>query len=176
MTLLTPPIFRNAKLPMLAFLIVLMAVFSAQCQAAMPNPFLDPLFSDNMVLQRNSPIPVWGWTDPGVTVTVTLAGKKASSTAGPDGRWQATLPSMPAGGPYTVAIAGPQQEILHNVLIGDVWICSGQSNMQFGVENLLNPDQVIAKANNPKLRLFTVGMNAALEPQTALSGSWLVCT
>jgi sialate O-acetylesterase len=83
---------------------------------------------------------------------------------------------MKAGGPYTITISGPQQVILHNVLIGDVWICSGQSNMQFGVENLLNPSQVIAKADNPKLRLFTVGMNAAFEPQTNLGGSWLVCT
>ncbi|HEX5324689.1 MAG TPA: sialate O-acetylesterase [Capsulimonadaceae bacterium] len=176
MTDLLPQAARGTKAVFLALLAISLALVSAQSRAAQNNPFLSPLFSDNMVLQRNQPVPIWGWTDPGQIVTVTLAGHKATATAGSDGRWQATLPAMKAGGPYTVSLSGPQKVTLHNVLIGDVWICSGQSNMQFGVGNLLNPDQVIAKADNPKLRLYTVGMNAALEPQATASGSWLVCT
>lgn len=128
-----------------------------------------------MVLQRGRPIPVWGWTTPGAKVSVAIGGKMAQGVAGADGRWQATLPAMKAGGPYTLTIAGPQQAILNNVMLGDVWICSGQSNMQFGVGNLLDPDKVIAQADNPNLRLFTVGMNAQLSPTQDVAGSWLVC-
>src|SRR5579883_3436216 len=168
----------NSRLGYLSLLLILVAtlIVQAPSHAAQANPFLSPLFSDNMVLQRDQPIPIWGWADPGQTVTVKLARYTATATAGGDGRWQATLPPMKAGGPYDVDLSAPEKVTLHNVLLGDDWICSGQSNMQFGVGNLLNPDQVIARADNPKLRLFTVGMNAALEPQSNLSGSWLVCT
>lgn len=167
------------RLLAVAALLATLAAFSplpANAAAATNMPFLSPLFTDNMVLQRDRPDPVWGWTTPGATVQVSMNGKNASAVAGSDGRWQATLPSMKAGGPYTLTISGPQQVTLQNVLLGDVWICSGQSNMQFGVGNLLDPDKVISQADNPNLRIYTVAADAALAPTQNLGGNWMVCT
>src|SRR5579884_1632636 len=139
-------------------------------------PFVSPLFTDNMVLQRSRHDPIWGWAAPGTKVTVSLAGKSASATAGAGGKWVASLPALKAGGPYDLSIDGPQHVVLHNVMAGDVWICSGQSNMQFGVGNLLNPDQVIDQANDPDLRLYTVAMKPAAAPVATADGRWLPCT
>ena len=144
----------------------------------MDHPFLNPLFTDNMVLQRGQSDPVWGWTTPGANVTVTVAGKSATATAGADGAWTAKLPALPTGGPYTLTVTGPQTVTLNNILVGDVWVCSGQSNMEFGVGVLLNPDQEIAAANYPQIRLYKVNKKVALEPQVTTSGAsaWEVCT
>ena len=140
------------------------------------QPFLNPLFADNMVLQRGQSDPVWGWTTPGAAVTVRVAGKSAQAVAGADGEWTAKLPPLPAGGPYTLTVSGPQTVTLNNVLVGDVWVCSGQSNMEFGIGNLINADQEIAAANYPQIRLFLVPRKAAVVPQATPSGSWAVCT
>ena len=141
-----------------------------------PKPFLNPLFTDNMVLQRGMADPVCGWTTPGQTVTVRLNGKTATATAGPDGEWTAKIGPFAAGGPYTLTVAGPQTVTLQNVMVGDVWLCSGQSNMEFGVGNLLQPEQTIAAANDPNIRLYTVNKIAALTPQASTSGQWQPCS
>ena len=149
----------------------------AQIAAAPEHPFLAPLFTDNMVLQRGQSDPVWGWTTPGATVAVSIAGKSASAVAGADGKWTAKLPSLPVGGPYTLRIAGPQTVLCANVLVGDVWICSGQSNMEFGVGNVDNADQETAAANYPQIRLFMVQHNIQLTPQDLAPVSpWAVCS
>ena len=97
-------------------------------QAAAPLPFVSPIFGDNMVLQRGKPNAIWGWSQPGDSVRVAIGEKSATTTAGADGKWQARIQPPPAGGPYTVKITGGQQTVeLHAVLVGDVWICSGQS-------------------------------------------------
>jgi sialate O-acetylesterase len=151
--------------------------------SATGKPFLSPLFSNNMVLQRGLPLHVWGWTDPGQTVTVQLAHESATATADSAGKWTAQLPPMTAGGPYTLAVSGPQSRTLTNVLIGDVWICSGQSNMQMGIGNVKNAEQEISEADYPQIRLFTVDDTIAYTPNTSvstndgdLSGQWSVCT
>ena len=148
-----------------------------QAQAPAAHPFLHPLFSDNMVLQREQSDPVWGWTTPGATCTVTVAGKTAKAVAGADGRWTAKLPPLPVGGPYTLTVKGPETVRRTNVLVGDVWICSGQSNMEFGVGNGVNAQEEIAAAKYPNIRLFTVQHNIKADPQDlAPAAPWAPCT
>jgi sialate O-acetylesterase len=176
------------KLSLSALLMSLAVLATTSLAGADPigstdHPFLSLLFADNMVLQRARPIPVFGWTSPGANVTVRLKGATAKATAGTDGHWQAELPAMRAGGPYELVVSGPQTVTLKNVLIGDVWICSGQSNMEFGIGNANDAAQEIAAANDPQIRLFTVRKVIATEPQPSLAGpfpdlmgQWSVCT
>jgi hypothetical protein len=96
--------------------------------AAAAPPFVHPLFADNLVVQRNRRIPVWGWAEPGQKVTVRLHNKKATVRTDARGKWLARLGSFKAGGPFVLTISGPQTVTLTNVLVGDVWICSGQSD------------------------------------------------
>ena len=139
-------------------------------------PFLSPMFSDNMVLQRDRPIMVWGWAPTGTAVTVEMDGHSAATKADNSGKWTIKLPALPAGGPHTLAIRGPQTVTLNNVLMGDVWVCSGQSNMEMGIGNVNNAAQEIANANYPQIRLFTVTKDVAIEPRAVPVGKWDVCT
>ncbi|HWT03770.1 MAG TPA: sialate O-acetylesterase [Pyrinomonadaceae bacterium] len=162
-------------------LFLLMAFFGgvepARAQeSSAARPFLHPLFGDDMVLQRNVKFPVWGWTTPGASVTVQLRGQKAAATADADGKWLARLGPFEAGGPYTLTISGPQSVTLNNVLVGDVWLCSGQSNMEMGVTQVDNPKEEAARANYPRLRLFTVPKTIAATPQSTVQARWLVTT
>lgn len=163
--------------------VCLLAPGRAQIATDVSHPFLSAMFGDSMVLQRGRSLPFWGWTTPGQTVTVAAAGKTARANADQSGYWKATLPALPVGGPIQVTVQGPQSVTLHNVLVGDVWVCSGQSNMEFGIGNAINAEQEIAAADYPQIRLFTVQKKIALKPQTALGrdpaqlmGLWSVCT
>jgi sialate O-acetylesterase len=143
-----------------------------------------PLFGDHMVLQQGMQVPVWGTASPGEQVTVTLGGQSARTVAGPDGRWIAKLPVQKAGDtPVEMTISGNNSITLKDVLIGEVWIGSGQSNMAFTVSKakasyagLVNEAEEIAAANYPKVRMFTVKTAKTYEPQTTLAGEWQVCT
>lgn len=139
---------------------------------AAAKPFVHPLFTDHMVIQRDVPVPVWGWAAPGQEVTVALAGKRATARAGADGKWLAKLEPIAAGGPHTLEVAGPERVVLADVLAGDIWICSGQSNMQWPVAGSQNAAQEIAAADLPAIRLFTVPMRAAMEPEPLVAGAW----
>ncbi len=142
--------------------------------APKPLPLVSPIFGDNMVLQRGKPDAIWGWSDPGDTIKVEIADKTASAVTGSDHRWQVKIDPPPAGGPYTVKITGHQTAELHNVMVGDVWLCGGQSNMQFALRQAKNgPDEVKA-ANYPEIRFFTVGGGAAYHPLDVPRGSWRV--
>jgi sialate O-acetylesterase len=160
----------------LAVLLLLLAVGMASAQEAAPKPFVHPLFTDNMVLQRDIACPVWGWAAPGETVKVTVAGKSAEATADAAGKWLVKVGPFPAGGPHDVAIAGPQTVTLRNVLFGDVWICSGQSNMQWGMRGVDNSTEEIAAADHPQIRLYTVPNVVGFQPQELAQGSWQVCS
>ena len=154
-------------------------LLSQTAQAA--KPFLHPLFQSDMVLQRDMPAPIWGWTEAGKEVKVSINGKTTTATAGPDGKWLAKLDAMPAGGPFELTVSGPEEVKLDNVLVGDVWICSGQSNMEFGIGNGKDAKEEIAKADYPQIRLFTVPKDVAYEPQSGFmkkgeEAKWLVCT
>ncbi|MGQ9523423.1 MAG: sialate O-acetylesterase [Armatimonadota bacterium] len=134
------------------------------------------LFSDNMVLQRGLPLKVRGWADPGERVVVELNGQKASARAGADGRWTVRLKPMDAGGPYTMTIAGKNTLSFGNVVVGEVWVCSGQSNMEWPVAASNNAQREVASADYPMIRLFTVPHKVATVPQEDTAGKWEICS
>lgn len=142
-----------------------------------PNlPFLSPVFGDHMVLQRDKVNTFWGWANPGDKVTVQISGSAVSGVAAEDGKWTVKVKPPKVGGPYTVKVSGPQSVELKDVLVGDVWVCSGQSNMEMGVGMARDPQKEIAAANYPNIRLFTVPKSPALTPRTHVTGQWLTCS
>lgn len=145
-------------------LTVLLAAFPLRA-ADRAKPFLHPLFADHMVLQRDVAAPVWGWTEPGAIVTVRMNGRAFLATADFSGKWVAHVGPFKAGGPYTVHISGPQEVTLTDVLVGDVWLCSGQSNMEMGIANATNAAAEIQNANHPEIRLFSVPKVIRNHPQ-----------
>jgi sialate O-acetylesterase len=129
------------------------------------------LFSDSVVLQEGRPVPVWGAANDGEKVTVTFQNQTVTTTA-KDGRWILYLKPLKAGGPFVMTIAGDNTITLTNVLIGEVWLCSGQSNMEMPLAATTNASEAIAAARDPQLRFFTVPFGASNEPKTQISGSW----
>src|SRR5512146_3257941 len=115
----------------------LLFVFAVLCLGpvvrAADRPLLHPLFASDMVLQRDVEDPIWGWTEPGKQVTVSINGKTATASADQSGKWLAKIGPFQAGGPYELTVSGPQQIKLTNVMVGDGWIGSGQSNMEMGI-------------------------------------------
>ncbi len=168
--------------PALRAWVVVAGLMAAQAVAAWgqgveAKPFLHPLFTDNMVVQRGQPVPIWGWAEPGEKVTVQMHGQAASAVADAHGKWMARLGPFTAGGPFTLTIVGPQTVMLTNVLVGDVWLCSGQSNMEMGIGNVAHAAEEIANANYPQLRLFTVAKRIATAPvELVATTRWDVCT
>ncbi len=139
----------------------------------------NPLFADHAVLQRDRPIPVWGQAEPGDAVTVTMRSASSSATADASGHWSAMLPALPAGGPYTLtAHAESGEQTANDVLIGDVYLCAGQSNMVLEVHRTLNARAEIADAHNDTIRMLTIPNAAALSPQSlfAKPAPWLMTT
>lgn len=133
---------------------------------------LPAVFSDNMVLQRNAPVRIWGHAAPGEAITVRLSDGRATATAGPDGNWLATLKPQGAGGPYVLRVVGRNTLTLNNVQCGDVWLCGGQSNMEFSLKRALTGPQAIAASADPGLRLFKVGLARQDTPADDVKGSW----
>ena len=148
------------------------AASTASVPTAGSLPFLSPIFGDNMVLQRGKPATIWGWSEPGDKVQVEIGESKVSGVAGPDRRWQITIQLPPAGGPYTVKIAGSQSVELHNVMVGDVWLCGGQSNMGLPLRFTLNGADEAKAANYPDIRFFTVAGHPAYRPTDVVQGKW----
>ncbi len=136
------------------------------------------IFGDHMVLQQGTKLPVWGTAAAGEKVTVTVGTETGSATAGADGKWRVTLAPLPAGtAPVTMTVAGKNTLTFSDVLVGDVWICSGQSNMQFALGGEDNATAALAAANQPLIRLFTVPDKTALTPNADIPGAkWEVCT
>ena len=150
-------------------LLATLAAVSAQADVKLPV-----IFSDRMVLQRDQKVPVWGWADEGEKVTVEFAGQKAETTA-KDGKWSVALTPLKAsatGAKFTVS--GKNKVEFSDVVVGEVWFCSGQSNMEWSVAASKNAKEEIAAANNPRIRHFKVPHVTATEPQTEVktSGGW----
>jgi len=143
---------------------------------------LPKILSDHMVLQRSRPIHLWGWADPGEQVTATLRSGKATTKADGLGHWSLYLPPEQAGGPYQITIAGTNTIVLSDVMIGDVWFASGQSNMQLplmgfpGSAVVANGEEEIRNATQPELRLLHFPDKATPYPQQDQSASWTLCT
>jgi len=196
-------LFTLWRAPLIAALLALMVAGPVQRSEAQDaaKPFLHPLFTDHMVFQRGIKAPVWGWATPGSTVTVEMDHKVAAATVGTDGKWMVHLGPFNAGGPYTLTVnqvadnpqkrqtvgfsidrntarpfGFPQKAVVQDVLIGDVWICSGQSNMEMGIANVYNAQDEIAKATDSNIRLFSVPKKVAGEPQALVDSHWDVCT
>jgi sialate O-acetylesterase len=137
---------------------------------------LAAVFGDHMVLQRGRPLPIWGWAEPGEAVRVALGGRHRETTADAAGRWQVILPPASAGGPISLTVRGTNRIECTDVLVGEVWLASGQSNMRLPVRSAMNAAAEVAAADHPQLRLFTVQRRIALSPQADVKGSWEVCT
>ncbi len=138
---------------------------------------LPAVFTDNAVLQRDIPVPVWGWADQGEQVTVKIGDQSKTTT--PDaktGKWIVKLDPMPIDGPHTLTVSGKNTITLKNVLVGEVWICSGQSNMQMSVGGVRGAKEEIAAANYPKIRLISVPTRGSAAPQDDFNGRWVECS
>ncbi|QDU88591.1 hypothetical protein Pla175_19710 [Pirellulimonas nuda] len=153
----------------------LAALVLANVASAEPSLWLSDLFSDHAVLQRDQPIRVWGRCQPGGKVELSLADEKATATADESGKWQAELAARPAGGPYTLKVASGDEEVVaQDVLIGDVWVCSGQSNMQWRLDQSRDAELAIAAADEPMLRLMRIDTIGSQDPTEQIDTQWRV--
>jgi sialate O-acetylesterase len=164
----------SARVRLANSLVLLAALCLASPVAA--NVRLPAIFTSHMVLQRDMPVPVWGWADAGEQVTVTVAGQKLTAMPGEGGKWTVKLAPLTTGGPITMTVSGKNTIALEDVLVGEVWLCSGQSNMQMTVKNSNDSDKEIAAANFPQIRLVTVPSRGTQEPQTDFQGKWSECS
>ena len=146
---------------------------------AFANITLPNVLSDNMVLQRNSEVTIWGWANPQEEVVIAPSWNnqtykiKASNQA----KWEINIPTPKEGGPFFISIKGYNEIVLKNILIGEVWICSGQSNMEMNASwGIENGDEAVKNATNPNIRFFTVPKLTATTPQNNLFGTWTECT
>ncbi|VAX24387.1 Sialic acid-specific 9-O-acetylesterase, partial [hydrothermal vent metagenome] len=165
-----------------AFIVILLFQLSG-CQRSYPpakDITLVPLFTDNMVLQQKQDIPIWGKAEPGGEVLVTLNKQEKKGIVDDEGNWKVSLAPVPAGGPYELVISGEKTHRIKNVMVGEVWVCSGQSNMEmplagWGIIN--NYKKEIANANYPNIRLLVVEKKAANTPQEKFnSDGWKECS
>lgn len=150
---------------------------------ALADPKPANLFSDHMVLQSGMSVPIWGTAEPAEKITVTLNGQSKSVVTSPDGKWIIRLANLAPGGAFEMSIAGNSVLKIKDVLVGEVWLASGQSNMVFTVSKAKNPwagmldeDKVIAAADYPQVRMFTGRETKSYTPQTDIAGQWLVCS
>ena len=158
----------------LVLIMIFGAIISAKCNISLPE-----IFGDNMVLQRNSEVIFWGWGKTGekVTIKADWMDKELSVTAGVQGSWKLAISTPRAGGPYNIHISGYNEIVFKNVLVGEVWLCSGQSNMEWSAQSGIdNAAEEIRNADFPEIRLFTVCTSTASSPQQHLAGQWLPCT
>lgn len=154
-----------------------MAVSAAMAGgAARADVKLASLFQDHMVLQRGQAVPVWGKADPGEEITVTIAEQSKRAVADDKGAWKVTLDDMKAGGPWVFEVKGKNAIKLQDVMVGEVWVCSGQSNMEFQTVQAQDGTGEVARADFPQIRLFHVPRRGAAEEQTETGGQWVACS
>ncbi|MBI1353668.1 MAG: sialate O-acetylesterase [Acidobacteria bacterium] len=154
----------------LGFLLLLLPALAA-ADVRLPS-----LIGDHMLVQRDQPIRLWGWAEPGEQVSAAMAGHSSQAVTGPDGRWRVDLMPLPAGGPHKLEIQGKNKITVDDVLVGEVWVGSGQSNMGFQVRNAIHADKEIASATDGQIRLFQVKLETAFTPKDDVTGEWMVCS
>jgi len=165
---------RHVTVPMLALAFALLFAPVATAEVRLPS-----VISDNMVLQQGMAVPVWGWADAGEKVAVSFAGKGAETTANEEGEWMVRLgPFAASSEPRELVVAGSggTRLTVRNVLVGEVWIGSGQSNMEFPLEPTINGEEFIRNANYPEVRLFYVPRRTAVAPLEDIEASWKPCS
>ncbi len=162
---------------MLRQMTIAVLILTGLAAAASADVKLAGVFGDHMVLQRGVAVPVWGWADPGEAVTVTLGGQTKTATAAECGKWSVRFDALRAGDPLELQAKGKNNTVaFSDVLVGEVWLCSGQSNMEMSVGGVANKDAEIAAANHPQIRMYFIDHVPAKEPQARRNGRWAVCS
>lgn len=144
--------------------------------AARADVKLPRVFSDHMVLQQKAEVAIWGTADPGEEIAIALGEAKSTAKAGADGKWTAKLATPAAGGPFELLVKGKNEIKVSDVLVGEVWVASGQSNMEWTVAISANPQQESAEANYPQIRMLNVAKAVAEQPASDIQGAWAVCS
>ena len=165
---------QDLKIPRLLLWVALVLTPSAQALAAPTR--LPAVISDGMVLQRDARVPIWGWAEARATVTVRFASQEKRATADESGKWRVDLDPLPASAkPTTLTIDSAETVTVTDVLVGDVWLCSGQSNMQMGLAKSADGEAAVAAANYPSIRLFNVA-NHIRPAGEDVTGKWAACS
>jgi len=179
------PVFHPLRRNPISLLICLFAgLLGLSIGVARAEVRLPHVFGSHMVLQREMPIVIWGWAEPGESVKVQLGDATQSAQANDRGEWKVTLPAMKAGGPLTLTVSGSSTVTLDDVMIGEVWLCSGQSNMEWTLAKTAtrpfagttNWEQEVAAANHPQIREFKAAWTLREDPQPEIDGAWTPCT
>ena len=156
------------------YMLALGLLTASMSMAAVRMPHV---FGDHMVLQRRKPLPVWGWASPGERITIALNGQTKTVKTAKDGTWRVRLDPMEAGGPYQLTVAGKSNTVtFSDVLLGEVWVCSGQSNMEWPLAASANGKEEVRQANHPTIRQLLVKKDLSLTPKDDIAGEWAVCS
>lgn len=151
------------------------ALLAGSCGQGRADVSLSSVISDNMVLQQQMPVRIFGKADAGEKVTVAIQSQTQSATAGSDGKWAVMLKPLKAGGPFTLKVTGKNTLALKNILVGEVWVCSGQSNMEFALRNAFEGDKAIANSANSNIRIFLVTKARSDRPLENVKAKWQEC-
>ncbi|MCA9449906.1 MAG: sialate O-acetylesterase, partial [Candidatus Omnitrophica bacterium] len=159
-----------------AFLILAFTAILAM--PAMAEVSLPSIIGSNMVLQRSSEVPIWGWANPGEEVKVEFLGQSPTAKADDNGRWMVHIDTSKTEdfGPHTMTVSSSNSIELGNILLGEVWLCSGQSNMEWPVNRVDNAEGEILAADYPSIRLFSADHVIASAPQSDVTGEWVECS
>lgn len=156
---------------LLPFFVLVLAV-TARAEVSLPA-----IFKDHMVLQRERPVPVWGWAEAGGAIHVKFAGQVKSAKADPQGRWKLVLDPLKASSdPQNLTVSAKNTVVVKNVLVGEVWLCSGQSNMAMNVKGVMEAEKEMKAAEFPQIRMFFVQSFTATTPQDQCQGTWQACS
>ena len=164
---------KNARWLFVAAIIAVLAPWQTQADVRLPK-----IFTDNMMIQRDQPVSVWGWAVPGEVVKVKITDKEAVSTADADGRWAVKMAALPTGTNLVLTVTGKNTIMLKNVIVGDVWICSGQSNMEMGLGSCLHAAEDVKTAEFPQIRRIKFNHTQSMTPgdDSPAATAWQVCT
>ncbi|MCE9544041.1 MAG: sialate O-acetylesterase [Planctomycetia bacterium] len=169
--------FRSSSLAIHATTTLCIFAAIGLASPAFADVKLPNVFSSNMVLQRDRPVPVWGTAAADEEVTVSIGDHTASTKAGGDGKWKVSLPAMPANDkPQTMTVSGKNKLELKDILVGEVWVCSGQSNMSFAVASVDNNKKEVSTADYPQIRLFLVHNAQGPKPAADVNAKWVPCS
>ena len=157
-------------------LLLLSILYAALSTGLWADTRLPALFGDHMVVQRAMPVHVWGWADPGEAVSVTFRGQEASALASADGKWEVYLEPAAAGGPYDLSVKGKNSIQIEDILVGDIWVGSGQSNMVWPLQRSNDAEKEIAAAQYPGIRYFKVALTTADDRKDDVEGEWRIVT
>lgn len=165
---------RGKKWLAISLIVSTLTIFSS---AAIANVAPAPVFTSHGILQQGRPVPVWGKADAGEEVTVSFGDRSLTTKADENGEWMVKLPALKASSkPGKLTISGKNKVTLDDIVVGEVWVCSGQSNMEMGIRQVSNAQEEIKNADYPNIRLFNVGRQASGLPESELEGTWKRCS